>query len=312
MARAYGKVILLGEHAVVYGAPALAAALELGAVARAVPATTASLTLGGRSIALGGDLAAQPEEHDLARGFAALLGALGVPPLAVTAELELPPGAGLGASAALGVAMARAALEAVEPGLDLASAGARERVLAAAAAWEGVFHGNPSGVDAAAAEGGGCIHFMRGEGPTPVPVARLLPLVVAIAGPPASTREMVANVARLFERRPEVAGKTIEGIRLLVRNARLCIEAGDLPGLGKLMDLNQMLLAGLMLSTEPIERACAAARQAGALGAKLTGAGGGGAVVALADLDPEPVLAAFRDEGFVCFATNVPATGASR
>jgi mevalonate kinase len=70
-----------------------------------------------------------------------------------------------------------------------------------------------------------------------------------------------------------------------------------------------MLLAGLMLSTESIEHACDAARRAGALGAKLTGAGGGGAVVALADLDPEPVLAAFRAEGFPCFAANVRAEG---
>jgi mevalonate kinase len=77
------------------------------------------------------------------------------------------------------------------------------------------------------------------------------------------------------------------------------------------MDLNQMLLSGLMVSTEGIERACASARTAGALGAKLTGAGGGGAVIALADLDPEPVLAAWRSEGLVCFAATVAAGGSS-
>jgi mevalonate kinase len=71
------------------------------------------------------------------------------------------------------------------------------------------------------------------------------------------------------------------------------------------MDLNQMLLAGLMVSNEGIERACDVARKAGALGAKLTGAGGGGVVVALADLDPEPVLAAFRDAGIDCFSATV-------
>jgi mevalonate kinase len=73
------------------------------------------------------------------------------------------------------------------------------------------------------------------------------------------------------------------------------------------MDLNQMLLSGLMLSTEGIERACQTARLAGALGAKLTGAGGGGCVVALADLDPEPVLTAWKNEGFVCFSAMVGA-----
>jgi mevalonate kinase len=116
---------------------------------------------------------------------------------------------------------------------------------------------------------------------------------------------MVEGVARLSARRPDLVGKSVSGITALVENARLCIEAGDAPGLGKLMDLNQMLLAGLMVSTEGIERACATARSAGALGAKLTGAGGGGCVIALADLDPEPILTAWRAEGLECFAATV-------
>jgi mevalonate kinase len=183
----------------------------------------------------------------------------------------------------------------------------RARVLAGAAAWEGVFHGAPSGIDAAVAESGGCIQFSRAEGVEPVRLGRPLPLVVAVAGPPASTKLMVSEVARLRERRPVVVEKAFEGIAALVKNARLCLEAGDLPGLGKLMDLNQMLLAGLMVSTEGIERACDVARRAGALGAKLTGAGGGGVVVALADLDPEPLVLAFREAGIECFSANVSA-----
>jgi mevalonate kinase len=298
MARAAAKVILLGEHAVVYGAPALAAALDRGAVATAERAPADLLALGERTVA-GGD------GSELSRGLAALRASLGAPPHAVQAKLEMPAGAGLGASAALGVAIARAVLEACEPELELTAPEARKRVLAAAAAWECVFHGNPSGIDAAAAESGGCIRFSRELGSEAVVVKRPLELAIAVAGPPASTREMVENVARLAARRPAVVGKAVAGISALVENAQLCIEAGDLPGLGKLMDLNQMLLSGLMVSSEAIEAACETARRAGALGAKLTGAGGGGCVVALADLDPAPILGAWRAEGLVCFAATV-------
>jgi mevalonate kinase len=298
MARAAAKVILLGEHAVVYGAPALAAALDRGATASAERAESDRLVLGERSAVAG-------DGSDVARALEALRRSLDAPPQAVTARLEIPAGSGLGASSALGVAIARAVLASEEPGLDLRSPATRKRVLAAAAAWENVFHGNPSGIDAAAAEAGGVIEYSRETGAEPVPLVRPLPLVIAVAGPPASTREMVENVARLAARRPEIVQKAVSGITALVKNARLCAEAGDMPGLGKLMDLNQMLLSGLMVSTEGIERACDTARRAGALGAKLTGAGGGGCVVALADLDPEPVLLAWKNEGLECFSAVV-------
>jgi mevalonate kinase len=294
MARANGKVILLGEHAVVYGVPAIAAGIERGVEASALPAASASLRVGERSATPG-------DGSDLGRGFQALLGELGAPQLAVEARLELPPGSGLGASAALGVAIARAVLSAQGSPLDPA------RVLRAAAAWEGVYHGNPSGVDAAAAANDGCIWFDRVGGPMPIALARDLTLAIGLAGPPASTKLMVEGVARLRERRPAVVDKALEGVRALVQNAKLCLEAGDLPGLGSLMNYNQMLLSGLFVSTEGIERCCALARDAGALGAKLTGAGGGGAVIALCDGDSAAVLAAWRDAGIECFGSHVRA-----
>jgi mevalonate kinase len=120
---------------------------------------------------------------------------------------------------------------------------------------------------------------------------------------------MVEGLARLRARKSEMVDRSIAGIASLVDNAALAIEAGDLPGLGKLMDLNQMLLAGLMLSTAELEELCAVARAAGALGAKLTGKGGGGAAIALCEA-PEaaaPVLAAWRSAGYEGFSTRVVA-----
>jgi mevalonate kinase len=303
MARANGKVILLGEHAVVYGVPAIAAGIERGVEARAEPAATSSLRVvaPGPESAASERRAAPGDGSDLGRGFQALLAELGAVNLAVEATLELPPGSGLGASAALGVAIARAVLAAQGAALDSA------RVLCATAAWEGVYHGNPSGVDAAAAANDGCIWFDKASGPQPLTLARDLVLAIGLAGPPASTKVMVEGVARLRERRPAVVNKALEGVRALVQNAKLCLEAGDLPGLGSLMNYNQMLLSGLFVSTEGIERCCALAREAGALGAKLTGAGGGGAVVALCDRDSAQILAAWQAAGIECFGSHVRA-----
>ncbi len=294
MARANGKVVLLGEHAVVYGVPAIAAGIERGVEARAELAASSTLSVGDHR-------ATADDGSELGRGFKALLLALGAPPVAVVATLEVPPGSGLGASAALGVALARAVISAA--GQDAQAA----RVLAAAAAWEGIYHGNPSGIDAAAAAHDGCIWFEKGAGMQPLALARDLVLAIGLAGPPASTKAMVESVARLRERRPAVVDKALEGIRALVKNARLCLESGDLPGLGSLMNYNQMLLSGLFVSTEGIERCCALAREAGSLGAKLTGAGGGGAVLALCDGDFEPILATWRAAGIECFGSRVRA-----
>jgi len=294
MARANGKVILLGEHAVVYGVPAIAAGIERGVEASAERAERASVWIGERSAFVG-------DGSELGAAYAALLESLAAPPMAARARLQIPAGSGLGASAALGVALARAVLaardEADEP----------SRVLAAAAAWEGIYHGNPSGVDAAAAAHDGCIWFEKGQGSEPIALREDLVLAVGIAGPPASTKLMVEGVARLRQRRPAVVEKALEGIRALVKNAKLCLEAGDITGLGSLMNYNQMLLSGLFVSTEGIERCCALARDAGALGVKLTGAGGGGAVVALCDREFEPILAAWCNEGIEGFGTHVRA-----
>jgi mevalonate kinase len=292
MASAGGKVIVLGEHAVVYGVPAIAAGLDRGAEATASVAERAEMVIDGAVF--------RPDDaSELGRAFGALLSELGAPAFRVAVKLAIPTGAGLGASAAIGVATARA----VQAACDRPDDGGA--VLRAASAWEAVFHGNPSGIDTAAAAIGGCLWFVRGEGPKPLVLGAPLTLAIAVAGPPASTKQMVDSVARLRARRPELVEKAFEGIRSLVENGRRCIESGDVTSLGKLLDLNQMILAGLHVSTEDIERACAIAREAGALGCKLTGAGGGGCVIALVDADPEPVLAAWKQAGYEAFSAVI-------
>jgi len=312
---AHGKVILFGEHAVVYGVPALAVGIDRGAWAEAAPtpegAARSVMYVRGWDVTVND--AADDESPPLARAFHGLLAATraaqraaGEPPVAavsVAAEADLPPGGGLGCSAALGVAVARA----IDP------SAAPEAIAARVDAWERVFHGNPSGIDAAVSSLGGCVQYTRSPEGAPeidrVRVPTSLHLCVGHSGQSSSTKSMVESVARMRERRPETTQRTFDAIHTLVKNARLAISDGDLKAIGQLLDLNQMLLSGLFVSTPEIEQMCGTARTAGALGAKLTGAGGGGCVVALVETASRgaDVLAAWKNEGFDGFAATVKA-----
>lgn len=290
-----GKVILLGEHAVVYGVPALAAGLERGVRATARPAAEPAL-----ACAPWGTVDRVGDESDLARAFGALLAGhpdAPLPPLRVEADVGLPAGAGLGCSAALGVAVIRALDAAV--GRAASDAEIAERAMA----WERVFHGNPSGLDAAMAAHGGVASYVRGQPLERLDVRRPLRLVVGDSGEPSSTRAMVEGVAHQRERDAARFDRALEAIGTLVRNARLAIEAGDAHALGQLMDLNQHLLSAWMLSTTALEDMIGAARAAGAKGAKLTGKGGGGCMIALVETEEEGarVADAIRALGFTAF-----------
>jgi mevalonate kinase len=297
---ACGKVILLGEHAVVYGMPAIAVGIDRGVRARATPVAgdVNTLAVSGWNVSVRDD----EDSHDLARAFRALIRAVRADSPssgthAVEVDAELPPGGGLGCSAAMGVAIARA----------LDPRASEDSLQSHAMAWERVFHGNPSGIDSAVSARGGCVLFRKGEPLEAIRARGALHLCIGHTGVASGTRAMVDAVAKLRARRPEIVAKTFEGIRSLVNNARLAIEAGDRFALGRLMDLNQMLLSGLYVSTPEIERMCELARGAGALGAKLTGAGGGGSVVALVPSSAvaEAVLGAWKAETFDGFATCV-------
>jgi mevalonate kinase len=301
---ASGKVILLGEHAVVYGVPAIVVGIDRGARAR-VSAVNSSGEQAVAELVLGDTIRVTSDEtSDVARAFAALLEACGIgSPVRIDVTTDLPAAAGLGCSAALGVAIVRA--------LDVwqkRPLAPPNETIERALAWEKIFHGNPSGIDATAAARGGCLLYQRLENGPSLKEIRLggpLSLAVGHTGTASSTRAMVDLVAKLRERRRDLVTQSFEGIASLVNNARLALEAHDRVGLGRLMDLNQMILSGLMLSTEEIETMCRLAREAGALGAKLTGSGGGGCVVALTGGDADPILASWEKAGFRCFSTTV-------
>jgi mevalonate kinase len=296
MAYGHGKIILFGEHSVVHGRPALALAIERGAEVTFLPGQAALTTLHIEPWQVDVDTSAElnlgrePLQQALkvARGFYQ-----DDREFALQATMHLPSGAGMGSSAALGVAVLRALDEArglVSPG---------DRIYERSLAWERVFHGNPSGVDNAMATHGGIALFTRGTPLTRVVPRHPISLVVAYSGTSSSTKLMVDSVARQLDKEPERIGKVFDAIASIVSNGKLALETGDLKSLGQLMTMNHKLLSGMMLSTDALEEMIAAAMTAGALGAKVTGAGGGGCMVALVD-SPErqrAVMAALTQLG---------------
>lgn len=292
-ARAFGKLILAGEHAVVYGVPAIAVGIDRGAHATARGALANRLRIDAWSVDV-----TENGDGELARAFTALLasarGRDEMSPVEVVASTDLPPGGGLGCSAALGVAVARA----VSPDAN------DEEILADAMAWEKIFHGNPSGVDAAVATLGGAIQFVRGEGIEPLDTTGRLFFAIGHSGNASSTKKMVEGLARLRDAEPAMVSAAFGRIRTIAGDVRAAIESGDIAALGAALDDNQAVLSKLALSTPVIDAMCSLARHIGALGCKLTGAGGGGCVVALAEdrACANHILSAWRaryKDGFV-------------
>ena len=284
--RAAGKVILLGEHVVVYARPALAAGLACGLEVR-VERGAGPLSVRTEAPALATD----ERPAALVREAAATLG-ISAEGLRVEVRSELPAGAGLGSSAALSVAVLRAMAAAAGRRLSLHDELALGRRL------EAIFHGNPSGIDPAAAVLGGCFRFTRGEPPmvTPLRVSRPLPLVVAYTGRGRSTGAVVAGLRERWEGDRAAYERLFDEVAGLVAEAAVAVESGDVVGLGRAFDENQRLLEALGVSAPEVESLVATARNAGAFGAKLTGGGGGGAVIAVA-ADPERVAHALRGAG---------------
>lgn len=295
--RAGGKVILLGEHAVVYGRPAVASGIPLG--------LTVEVTA-GRGPALRADAPFLADDPRLPALLARAAEAVGLDPAEVvgTVESELPPGRGLGSSAALAVATLRACAAAAGRVLG------RDDELALGRRLEALFHGTPSGIDPAAAALGGCFRFVCGEPPqvTPLAIARPLPLVVAFGDAPRSTAAAVAGLRARWDAERDAVETLLDATAAVAEAGAAAAVSGDLDALGAAMDENQRLLAALGVSSPEVEALVAEARRAGALGAKLTGGGAGGAVIALAR-DPEPVAAALRRGGSRALVIAVGAVG---
>ena len=273
--RACGKVILLGEHFVVHGAPALA--LPLAAVGTEVRIEAASQGPPGcRLVPPVGLPAADADRSRLLVQVAVRRLALR-PSVAweVHVASEIPVGHGLGSSAAFSVALVGALIRAAgaEP--------TAEQLKLQAHALEREVHGNPSGVDDAVVSSRQPVWFIKGgEVELLAPVSRPA-LVLASSGEAGSTRRAVASVRARMAQDPAAFERLRDQAEALAGQGRQALMAGDWAGLGPVLNQNHALLQQVGVSTDQLDRLVTAARSAGALGAKLTGAGQGGFVLAL-------------------------------
>lgn len=296
--RAAGKVILLGEHAVVYGKHAVAVPVRDSVAARVTPAkdrTTIEVPDWQARV----ELAADPEaDEGPAAAIRCVMRELDVADrhFDVRIRSSLPRAMGLGSSAAVAVAVVRAFAHALDIELD------NEAVNRIAFECEKIAHGTPSGVDNTVSTYGRPMLFQRHKGLhirelTP---AEPLPLVVAFSHQRGLTHKVVDGV----KKRAAVGGSRyasifdeIDAISLAGAEA---LEQGRLSELGQLMNVCQGLLNAIEVSTPELERMVSIARRAGAIGAKLTGAGGGGSIISLCPDRQGEVAAALRHGGFEC------------
>ena len=262
------KVILFGEHAVVYGEPAIATALDIRVRASVEEADERYI----EAYALGKPVSdLKPIEAILAKVEADY----GLK-LRVRIDSDIPLGAGLGSSAASAVAVSAGVSKILKGELD------KEFIVSLADIAEEIAHGKPSGIDTRITTYGGTMLYIRGEKPT---FTDKLSggITIADTGIPRSTRELVLGVKSLKERIPPV-NKAIEAIGDLVRRVRKRLEAETkLEDLKEESRINHGLLRSIGVSHPALDKLVRIAKSNG-YGAKLTGAGGGGSAIGFGDL----------------------------
>jgi len=285
-ASAPGKVILFGEHAVVYGEPSLA-----GAIDRRVTVAAEKIK-GGVKISSDKSRDHRYVERAVEVAFDYLGKSTG---LKLTIRSELPPAAGLGSSAAVAVATLMSVSHLL--GEDLG----KEKIAQLGHRVELEVQGAASPTDTITSTYGG-VQYIQPKKKSCETIRAALPLVVGYTGIERSTMELVRGVRELRYKHPEIVDPIIRDIGRITRTAKKRIQAGE--DIGVLMNINNGLLEALGVGNGALSKLVHAARDAGARGAKITGAGGGGCIVAYTPSNMGDVLRAIRGCG--CPALEVP------
>ncbi|MFH0897245.1 MAG: mevalonate kinase [Candidatus Bathyarchaeota archaeon] len=312
-ASAPGKVILTGEHFVVFREPALVMAINryvyVNVEERKDTAIYISSSLGFSGIFRGdkfrletGGTGARRVLEPIKISAESTLNSLNERRgLNIHVTSTLPVAAGLGSSGASAVSTVAAVGKLLEANFT------KESIVSLATSAERYVHNNPSGVDQSISTYGGIISYKKGEDILHLKINSTIPIVIGNTSFSRNSGKLVDGVQIRKRRLPEVICLIISAAGKLTTRAIDALKRGDLEELGLLMDINHGLLTALGVSNEALDKLVYAAKRGGALGAKLTGAGGGGCIIALTYLDRREDIAQLISEvgGIPIFAEKV-------
>lgn len=303
LAAGHGKAILMGEHAVVYGSHAIAAPIPLAVESR-ISDHAAGVHLSIPRWSVEHDLEMNADRRQsFEKPAAIILEKLGLidTPMKIEVYPNLPRAMGLGGSAAVAVAIIRALDHRFGLGLS------EEEVNQLAYEGEKMAHGNPSGIDNAVATYGQMLLYRRGDPPLiePLTVAEPIRFVIGMTGVESLTVRMVENVRKNWENNRRMYDRMFDEIDQLTLRALECVKTADLDRLGQIMNVGQGLLNAIQVSSWELEELIQISRQHGALGAKLTGAGGGGSMIALCPDHATEVCKAIEEAGYQAMEVTI-------
>ncbi len=302
-----GKIILFGEHAVVYHRPAIAVPVtdvQARAVILANPlGQPGSVQIDAPDIGLSASLTELPPDNPLASsvlGVQEMLGLKALPAFKLRITSTIPIAAGLGSGAAISAAIARAVSNFLgQPLSDSQVSEIAYRV-------DQYYHGTPSGIDNTVIAHNRPVYFVRGQPFQTLRVAQPFTLVIGNSGLSSPTGAVVSDLRARYEADPATYEPILNHIGAIADQARGVIEQGDPFDLGPLLIANHAFLHQLGVSCPELDRLVTAALAAGALGAKLSGGGRGGNMIALVEPElAEDVSAALRAAGAVHTITTV-------
>jgi mevalonate kinase len=296
----FGKTILLGEHFVVYGLPAIASAISDYTLAEVEEGESGMTLIDDRPAVEGYK---DVKQGEISRGIELILNFMKIDvnktPLKITLSGNLECASGIGASAALASSIARALSKHFNLGLN------DDQINEIAYEGEKGSAGTPSGVDNTCSTYGGMLIFEKNLAGGPNKIQRIeiskpLEIVMANTGITQETKEVVADVRKEKEKDPQRYDIIFNEYKKIFDEANISLKKGNIKNIGKLMDRNQELLRQINVSCPEVENIVSIAKKNGALGAKLTGTGRGGLVICLSpdSKTTEKITKAIENEGF--------------